>query len=158
MATLDYTGDSVSGAVPPDPFLSHVFEAPLYRRLTVADIIAADATMTTNGYITADDIIQALWVDAGYVLLRGLFRVITAGTASATGEVGLAGGAEVLGATPFALDAAAGSCYFTGESESYDNGHVFTAVDTIDFQVGTANLVIGDYELFIFGKQLLLGS
>lgn len=158
MANLDYTGSSVAGALIPESFSAHAHRGVLYRRLTVADIIAADATMTSNGYITADDIIYCLHVAAGFSFDYAIFRIITAGTATATFEVGLAGGAEMLGSTPLALDGTAGTCYRTIEADSYDLGHVFTANDTVDWQVGTANVLVGDFELFVFGAQLVLGS
>jgi hypothetical protein len=158
MATLDFTGDAVAGAPAPNETVQKVKPACLHRQFKVADIIAADATMTTNGYIAADDIIQLLHVPAGFVAEAAVLRVITAGTASVTFEVGLAGGAELLGSTPLAADATAGTCYKTIEADSYDLGHVFTANDTIDFQPGTANLATGEFELFVFGKQLVLGS
>lgn len=158
MATLDYTGSSAAGASVPESFAAHAHRTVLYRRLTVADIIAADATMTTNAYIAADDIIQALHVTNGFSFDYAVLRIITAGTATGTFEVGLAGGAECLGSTPLALDGTAGTCYRTIEADSYDLGHIFTANDTIDFQVGTANIAAGDFELFVFGAQLVLGS
>ena len=158
MPTLDYTGSSAAGAKVPESFSAHAHRTVLYRRLKVADIIAADATMTTNGYITADDIIQALHVANGFSFDFAVWRIITAHTATVTVEIGLAGGAECIGSTPVDAAAAAGVCYRTIEADSYDLGHVFVAADTIDIQYGIANVVVGDSELFVFGSQLVLGS
>ena len=158
MATLAYLGDATTASHPPNPFAAKGKEVCLYRRLAVADIIAADATMTTNGYIAANDIIQAIPVQAGFFATLAILRIITAGTTSVTAEVGLAGGAELIGSTPVAMDAAANTAYGTIEADSYDLGHYFSAADTIDFQIGGANCAVGDFELFVFGKQLVLGS
>jgi hypothetical protein len=158
MATLDYTGSAVAGAAPPETFSGHAYYAPLYRRLAVADIIAADTTMTTNGYIAADDVVQAIHVTNGYSLDYAVLRIITAGTATVACDVGLAGGSELIAAAQGLMDATAGTCYRTLEAQSYDLGHVFTANDTIDVEYTVANCLIGDSELFIFGSQLVLGS
>ena len=51
MPTLDFTGSSVAGAYPQSLFHQPGGPVVLKRRMVVADIIAADTTMTTNGYI-----------------------------------------------------------------------------------------------------------
>lgn len=158
MATLAFLGSAAPTSKPPHGFAAKARDVVLHRQFKVADIIAADATMTTNGYIAANDIIQLLPVTAGFVAESAILRIITAGTASVTFEVGLAGGAELLGSTPLAADGTAGTCYKTIEADSYDLGHVFTAADTIDIQFGTANVVVGEFELWVFGRQLVLGS
>lgn len=156
MATLDYTGDSVAGSGVPNEFIAKAIPVTLYRRLKVADIIAADTTMTTNGYITADDIIQALHVNEGFVFDKAVIRIITACTADVNVEVGLNGGAEAIAS--FDADGAAGACGVTIETDSFAGGKVFTANDTIDVQFITANCLVGELELFVFGKQLVLGT
>lgn len=156
MATIDYTGSSVAGALVPESFSAHAHRVVLYRRLTVADIIASDATMTTNGYITADDIVKCLHVGNGFLAERALIRIITAHTATVQCEVGIAGGAELIAAN--LLDAAAGTCYTTISTDSYADGHIFVAADTLDIQYLVANVVVGDSELFVWGSQLVLGT
>lgn len=156
MATLDYTGDG--GSRPPNPFNQKAQPVVLYRRLKIADIIAADPTMTANGYIAANDIIEALDVPAGFLFERAVLRVITPCTATVTVEVGLAGGAEMIGSTPVDVNAAAGTAYVTIEADSYDLGHFFAAADTIDLQFLIANCLVGDLELFVFGQLLQLGA
>jgi len=158
MATLDYTGSAVAGAYVPSTFTQKGGPAVLYRRLTIADIIAADTTMTANGYIATNDIIQAIHVAAGFSFDYAVLHIITACTATVTGEVGLAGGAEAIGSTPVDLAATAGTCYRTVEADSYDLGHVFTSNDTIDVQFLIANCLVGDLELFVIGNMLDLGS
>lgn len=154
MATLDYTGSAVAGAgIPLEHFAR---EGHFYRRLKVSDIIAADDTMTSNGYITANDIIQAIHVPAGFVFDKAVIRIITACTASVNVEVGLAGGAEAIAS--FDADGAAGTCSATIETDSWAGGKVFTSNDTIDVQFITANCATGELELWVFGKQLELGT
>lgn len=154
MATLDYTGDGGTAA-------SHSFSAAaknvvFYRRLTVADIIASDSTMTSNEYIAADDIIQAIDVPAGFVFDKAVIRIITACTTNVNVEVGDAGGAEAIAS--FDVDGTAGTCKATAETDSWAGGKVFTSADTIDVQFITANCAAGDLELWVFGKVLTLGS
>jgi hypothetical protein len=154
MATLDYTGDGNTAA--PDPFSANSKEVTLYRRLKVATIIAADATMTSNGYIAIGDVIQAIDVPAGFVFDKAVMRIITACTTSANVEVGLDGGAEAIAS--FDVDGTAGTCAATIETDSWAGGQVFTSADTIDVEFITANCVIGELELWVFGKMLKLGS
>jgi hypothetical protein len=154
MPTLDYTGSAVAGAQPDSLFHQKGGAVVLHRRMKVSDIIAADTTMTTNGYIAADDIVQALHVPKGFSVDYGVIHILTACTATVTLEVGLAGGAELIGSTPVAMDAAAGTWYRTVEADSYDLGHVFDANDTIDCQFLIANCAVGDFELFVVGHML----
>jgi len=154
MATLDYTGSAAAGAGLPIDLNAR--EGHFYRRLKVTDIIAADTTMTTNGYIAANDIIQAIHVPAGFAFDRAILRIITACTASVNVEVGLAGGAEAIASSD--VDAAAGTIYSTIETDSWAGGKVFSSADTIDVQFITANCATGELELWVFGKQLVLGT
>ena len=154
MPTLDFTGSSVAGAYTPSLFHQAGGPVVLHRRMSVANIIAADTTMTTNGYIATNDIIQALHVPEGFSLNYGAIQIITPCTATVTLEVGLAGGAEVIGSTPVDAAAAAGTWYRTIEADGYDLGHVFADNDTIDVQFLIANCLVGDFDLFIVGDML----
>ena len=157
MATLDYTGDG--GTRPPNVYSqpnANIKDAFYYRRLKVADIIAADADMTSNGYITANDIIQAIDVPIGFKFECAVIRIITACTADVNVEVGLAGGAEAIAS--FDADGSAGACACTIETDSWAGGKIFTSADTIDVQFITANCATGELELFVWGKLLTLGE
>jgi hypothetical protein len=158
MATIDYTGSSVTTAPPPCPHNQMGHPAVLYRRLNVADIIASNATMTANGYITADDIVQAIHIPVGFFFQHALWRIITPCTATVQLEVGLAGGAEAVAAN--LADAAAGIVYTTITSDTYGDGDgfYFKTADTIDVQFTVANCVVGDVELFVIGYMLELGE
>lgn len=158
MANLDFTGSSVAGAYPPSIFHQKGGPTILHRRMSVSDIIAADATMTTNGYIATNDIIYALHVPEGFSLNYGAIQIITPCTATVTLEVGLAGGAEVIGSTPVDMNAAAGTWYRTIEADSYDLGHIFADNDTIDCQFLIANCLVGDFDLFIVGEMLYFNT
>ena len=154
MATLDYTGDG--GAYAPCSILSKAPLVCFYRRLKVADIIAADATMTTNGYILANDIIQALDIPIGFIFNKAILRIITASTNAVNCEVGLAGGAEML--VSMDMDGSAGVMTSTIESDSFAGGKCFYAADTVDVQYISANATDGDSELFVLGHMLVLGT
>jgi hypothetical protein len=123
--------------------------------IVVSEIIAAHETLTTNGYITIADIIQLWDVPKAAILLPGLgsFKTVVAGTASATGDIGIAGSTEIFNAT--ALDGAAGTIAFVADDATWgtDNygGYDFEATDTIDFTVRAANLAAGSFLLFLPG-------
>lgn len=151
MATLDYTGDG--SAVIPN--LREGKLVLLKKTLKVADIIAADATMTANGYITAADVIQAIDVPAGFCFLNYWLVTITAGTAGGTANIGIAGSTEIDSAV--ALDSTAGTIAYlvvgdTWGGTSYDS-HPFESADTIDFTT-VANLAAGEWDLYVMGVVL----
>ena len=158
MATLNYTGDG--GTRPPNVYSqpnSNIKDAFFYRRLKVADIIAADTDMTSNGYITANDIIQAIDVPAGFLFEGCAVRIITPCTANVNIEVGDNGGAEALASMD--VDAAAGTTKVTIQTDAWaDAEKFFTAADTIDVQFITANCLVGELELFVWGKLFTLGE
>lgn len=156
MPTLDYTGDAVAGAHPPTRFEGgRSKRVDMYRRLKVSDIIAADATMAAAGYIAADDIIQCIHAPIGFRFEGAIFRVITVTTNACNVEVGVAGGAEAIASMD--LDGSAGDATSTIESDSWAGGKIFTAADTIDCQFITANVTDGEFELFVWGTQIVVG-
>jgi hypothetical protein len=156
MTTYAFLGDAAATSKPPHMFAAKAHPVVLHRQFKVADIIASNATLTTNGYITADDIVTLLPMIDGLSLDKVILRVITAGTASVTADVGLAGGAEMI--ADAALDAAAGTRYRTTESETYDMGVEVAATDTLDIQFKVANIATGEFEIFAIGHMLKLGS
>ena len=122
--------------------------------IVVTDIIAANATLTTNEKITASDVI-ALWdIPAGTVLLVSMasFLIVTPGTASNTANIGIAGSTEMFSGT--ALDSAANTLTQIAHNASWgtDNygAYTFAATDTIDM-VFVADEVIGEFALYIPG-------
>ncbi len=156
MTTLDFTGDAVAGAHPPTRFEGgRSKRVDMYRRLDIPTIIAASTTMTSNGYIASDDIIQAIHVPIGFWFEGALIRIITSCTTSVNVEVGLAGGAEAIAS--FDVDGSAGVSAATLTGATWNHGKYFAAADTIDVEFITANCVIGLLELFVWGTQLVLG-
>ena len=155
MPTYAFLGDATTASHPPNQFAAKAKDVCLYRRLKVADIIASNATMAAAGYIAANDVIQAIPVQEGFMARHALLRIITAGTASVTATVGIGGGAELIAAS--AMDAAAKTGYVTIDTDSYDLGHYFAAADTIDITFAAANVATGEFELFVFGKQIVPG-
>jgi hypothetical protein len=158
MANLDYTGSSAAGAYPESMFHQKGGYTVLHRRMKVSEIIAADATMTTNGYIATNDVIYALHVPEGFSFNDCAIQIITPCTASVTVDVGLAGGAEMLGSGSEALDAAAGTWYRTLDADTYDFGHIFADNDTVDVQFKSANCAVGDFDLFVVGEMLYFNT
>ena len=123
--------------------------------IVVSEIIASNATLTTNAKITAADIIQLWDVPVDTVITHAVFEVVVAGSAGGTADIGLAGGTEFFAAT--ALDAAAGTQTIFAVSAGYgpDNvtGKVFTATDTIDMQF-IADETVGSFILHIAGFMI----
>ena len=155
MATLDYTGDGGTSAR--DPLSAPAKDVVYYRRLYVADIIAADATMTSNGFFTADDIIQAIDIPIGFVFRHAVLRIITACTTAVNVEVGLAGGVEAIAS--FDVDGTAGTTANTISTDTWSTaGYVCETADTIDVEFTTANCEEGELELWVFGKMLQVGT
>jgi hypothetical protein len=150
MPTLDYTkGGSSTGTAIQWSAVKNT--AIVSIRLNVADIIAQDATMTANGYIAANDVIQIMNWPTRHVPTMCALETKTAGTASSTADIGIAGGQE-LGAA-YALDATAG----TLETNSVADGSIddlFAGADTLDFEVLVANLLVGDYRVHLWVANL----
>jgi len=154
MATKDWTGDGGTSA--PDPHSAKSKDVCYYRRVVVADVIADDATMTTNGYITIADVLQIIDIPNGFVFDKAAIRIITATTAACNVEIGLNGGAEAIAS--FDLDGSAGTMATTIETDSFAGGKVFYAADTIDAEIITANATDGDFEVWVWGKLVTLGT
>ena len=150
MPTLDYTlGGSSSAAAVQWRDIKNTFNVSI--RFNVADIIAADATMTANSYIAANDVIQVMHWPARHVPTMSFWETITAGTATSTVDIGLAGGQELDAGV--ALDAAAGTLVVGSVADgSIDD--FFAGADTLDCEVLLANLLIGDYRLHVQGSRL----
>lgn len=124
----------------------------LQQVMNAADIIASNATLTAAAKITANDIIQAINVPAGFVVLSVGVNVTTAGTAGGTVDIGLAGGSEVVAAldvvtTGYSVIAVAATWGFNNASK------LFTADDTIDVQY-LADETIGSFTITVVGYQL----
>jgi hypothetical protein len=111
--------------------------------------------MTTNGYIAANDVVQALDIPIGFVFNKAVLRIITVCTATVTVAVGLASGEEAVAAM---ATSTAGVMTSTIETDSWAGGKCFYAADTIDVQYITANATDGDAELFVLGHMIVLGT
>jgi len=151
MPTYDYTKGGTTK-------LSHTWHGHHFVAkipVSVADIIASDATLTAAAKIAAGDIIQLIDWPIRHVITHAALEVITPGTAAATYDVGLAGGTELLAAQ--ALDAIAGTVHMMAVNAAWgpDNytGWVLTATDTLDMQF-IADTLIGVYDLYVAGFEL----
>ena len=84
-------------------------------------------------------------------MLMCITEIVTASTAAATADIGFAGGQELEAG--FDCDGTAGTVTFDLYAEgAFAAG--FIAGDTIDFEVLTANLADGVYNIFIYGIDL----
>jgi hypothetical protein len=122
--------------------------------IDVPAIIAAHATLTTNAKITAADVIQ-IWDipgDVVFIASAACLKTVTAGQASNTLDVGIAGGDELFDGV--ALDAAAGTrqVNLVGDDWGPDNvtGKSFAATDTLDLTF-VADATTGSYILYVPG-------
>lgn len=124
--------------------------------IKVSEIIAANATLTANAKITAADVIQLWDIPADVVLLVSMatFKIVVAGTAAGTANIGIGGSNEFFPA--IALDAAVGTMTSVAKASGYgvDNyGAVpYTTTDTIDMTF-VADETIGEFELYIPGYE-----
>jgi len=121
--------------------------------IVVADIIAADATLTANAKITAADVIQ-LWDVPALTVLYPCFaflKIVTAGTAGGTVNVGIAGSTEMFSgvstATADVIHSVEDSA--TWGTDNY-GGYEFETTDTIDMTF-VADETVGSFLLFIPG-------
>jgi len=150
MPTLDYTvGGSATGTAVQWRDIKNTFTVSI--RFNVADIIASDTTMTAAGYIAANDVIQVMHWPARHVPTMSGWETITAGTASATVDIGLAGGQEIDAGV--ACDAAAGTLVYASVPDA-NIDDFFAGADTLDVEVLVANLLVGDYRLHVSGARL----
>ena len=167
MATLDYTGGS-AGAPPPNVFDQHAVCVTLYKRVTVADVIADDATMTTNNLITDGDIIHILHASVGLCINHAISRVITT-TATGDwdwGDYTVSTGAVIVNdGYDVAVDAsqAAGTVVIADGAYLPAAGpltRVYLVNSYISLTLETANMPNdgGDMEFFLMGWQVLFGS
>lgn len=146
MATYDETVGSA--AIPWDKLADGGFFR-LEHTLNAATAIARHATPTSDGYFTANDILQLIDFPAGCVFLYSIFRTVTAGTTGgAQGDLGLAGGTEFD--TAVALDATAGTVV-VGSVADGSADDAYAAADTADMQAITQNLLTGEWVWSIVG-------
>jgi hypothetical protein len=124
--------------------------------IDVPTIIAAHATLTTNAKITAGDVIQ-IWDIPDQVIIAPfqIFETVTAGQASNTGDLGIAGGDELFDGV--ALDATAGTLQPNLVSDDWGPDNVtckaFNATDTLDMKF-VADATTGKYVLHLMGVKL----
>ena len=139
MGTYDYTLGGGAG-------FFHRLHNPVWVPLDVSvpDIIASDATLTTNATIGSADIIQIYDIPAGSTLTgRGVLETITPGTTGLTVSVGIAGSTEMFSSVSGA--ATAGTMLMSAVGSSWGAstvmGVTFAATDTLDFTFGAAETV-----------------
>ena len=131
MPTYDYTG-SAAGA-PPSALAHHNFVV-LEKRLSAAEIIASDTTLTANAKITAGDVIQAIDVPAGFIALGSALYTVTPEGAAETVDIGIGGGDELQDGASSNNTAGDATLTLVADDWGPDNvtGYFFSAADTID--------------------------
>jgi len=131
MPTYNYE-DAPSGALmPADSKRHHVV---LKKRMKTSEIVASDTTLTTNGVIAAGDVIEAVRMPVGLVVLPSAIKMVTPEGGTLTGDVGVAGGDELFDGAN--LNQAAGTIILTlvGDDWGPDNltGYDVETADTLD--------------------------
>ncbi len=151
MPTYDFTkgAAAISGLDSDKHFVAHI-------PVVVADIIADNALLTTNGKITAADIIRIWDIPAKTVILPGcILETVIAGESGNTGDIGVAGGDEMFNGV--ALDAAVGTLQpnLVGDDWGVNsiNCVTFATTDTLDFKF-VADEIAGSYILHVAGFKL----
>lgn len=127
-------------------------EGSVYVISNEFEVLATGYSNTAGGTaitLAANDIAEILAIPANTWVLGVTFTTLTAGTASMTGDVGLAGGVEFITAT--ALDAAAGTTVASQATNSgsvaVGGGQFFSSADTIDLQMLVSTPAAGKYRL-----------
>ena len=161
MAT-EYQYKGMGNSLPYDAF-GH---AVLRRRVNSPALIATDfgklalASAPTVGLTSftgfaggSSDILNVFHVPAGTMVISGGVRIVTAGTASLTAELGIGGNTAALMATSTPLDAAVNTVVNTLNDDAfggdYMQGYTFNAADTIDLLFAASTDILGVYDVFV---------
>ena len=152
MATYDFTKGA--GAISNLDY-GRMFVARI--PIVVADIIASNATLIADAKITAADIIQLWDIPAKTVLLVSMaaLKIVVAGTAGGTVDVGFAGSTEFFSGVSSA--AAAGVIYTVAHNAGYGTDNYgaldYETTDTVDIQF-IADETVGSMVLYLPGYYL----
>ncbi len=125
--------------------------------IVVEDIIASDDTLTANGKITAADVIELWDIPALTVLLvcMAALKIVVAGTAANTVDVGIGGGDEFFDGVSSA--AAAGTIYTLAHGADYGTDNYgaidYESTDTVDIKF-VADETVGEMVLYLPGYYL----
>lgn len=120
--------------------------------LDFAAIIAANAALTAQTNIAANDILQILNWPARLLPLNCLTEVVTATTGAATADLGIAGGQEIEAAID--LDATAGSVVLQAVTDTT----LFAGGDTLDLEILTASIDDGKLRIHIQCMECFAGN
>ena len=124
--------------------------------IVVTEIIANHAVLTAAGKITAADVIQLWDIPDNCVLLVSMMalKIVVAGTAGGTVNVGLAGSNEAFAAVSIAT---AGANFTVAKNAGWGTDNYgaldFEATDTIDMTF-VADETVGEFVLFLPGYLL----
>ncbi len=123
--------------------------------IVVADIIAADPTMTANGKITAADVIQLWDIPADTVLLVSMatFKVITGAGAGKTANVGIAAANGLFNAIDINTVGLTSVAKNAGYGTDNYGAIPYAATDTVDITFNH-DAIAGSFELYIPGYKL----
>jgi len=126
----------------------------LKRVMKAQDIIAYNATLTAAAKITAGDVIEAIDVPAGFLVLMTAVKVSTAGTAGNTIDVGIGGATD---AYQNGVDIVTLTAALQLVSDTYGwttlQGKYFGTTDTIDV-LYVADEIVGEFTLYAIGIML----
>jgi hypothetical protein len=154
MATYDYTG-APAGAPAPCPEMQGGKIVVFKKRLSATDIIAWNATLTTNAKITAADVFQAIDVAPGFVFQGACVLSVTPEGAAETVDFGIAGSTEI--ASNYSDNQAAGTGTLMAVAAAWGptnlTGYFFSAADTIDAKYDS-DTTVADLVLYVWGYQL----
>ena len=159
---VEYQYKGMGNSLPYDAFGFAV----LRRRVNVPALIATDfgklalASAPTVGLTsfagfvgTSSDILNLFHIPAGTMVISGGMRIVTSGTASVTGEMGIGGNTAALMVTGTNFNDSADVVVSTLNDDAWggDNvqGYVFNAADTIDCLFAGATDILGVYDFFV---------
>jgi len=155
MATYDYTG-SAAGAPAPAPQNEGGRFVVYKKRMKTTEIIAWNATLTTNAKITAGDIFQIIDVPKGFIAMGSAIYTITAEGAAETLDLGIAGGDELQdGASNNGTALTNITLTLVADDWGPNNltGYDFEAADTIDLKF-VSDTTVCDVIVYVWGLAL----
>jgi hypothetical protein len=149
MATYSY----VEGGAVIGDCLSKANLSVIKKTLKVADIIAANATLTTNGEIGAGDVIRAIQLPPKFIVMGSILDIRVAGTAANTVDIGVAGGDELQDGAAISSVTVLSTLLGDDWGTATLWPKVLTTADTIDVTFVAAETV-GEFDLYVFGIDL----
>jgi hypothetical protein len=153
MGTYAYYDGAVAGAALPHEARRH--DIVLKKRMKTSAIIASDTTLTAAEKIAANDVIRAIRLPVGFVVLPSAIKIIVAEDSTLTLDVGTAADDYLFNGAN--LESAAGTIILTQVGDDWGpdslTGFDVETADTLDCEYKNDSDT-ADYWLYVRGWML----